>query len=203
MRAVIAEMPKRWLQERNSSEAAQWDEMWDGELHMPPMPNRMHQDLERDLMIYLMKWWAVPNGNRVNHQVNLTTPEDESHWRNNYRIPDLVLLTPDRFPIDKGEYMAGPPLVSVEIYSLGDDSYQKLGFYGELGVPEVWIIDRSSKEPDLFVRKPDGTYDAAPIETDGWMRSPATGIEMRSTPTGKLTVRLNGDPATEETIPVQ
>jgi Uma2 family endonuclease len=202
MRAVIAEMPKHWLAERATSDAAQWDEIWNGELHMPPMPNRMHQYLERDLMNYVLKRWALPNGNDVTHQVNLTTPIDEPNWRNNYRIPDLVLLTPDRFHIDKGEYMAGAPLVCVEVYSPGDDSYQKLDFYAGLGVPEVWIIARDSRETDLYLLRPDGTYSEQPIGPGGWVCSPATGIELRPTPSGKLAVRMNGDESTEEVIPV-
>src|SRR5262245_4553611 len=184
MRAVIADMPKRWLAEHASSEAAQWDEMWDGELHMPPMPNRMHQYLERDLMNYMMKWWALPVGGQVTHQVNLTTPEDEHDWINNYRIPDLVVLPPDRFHIDKGEYMAGAPLVCIEVYSPCDESYQKLPFYAGLGVPEVWIIARDSKEIDLYVLQPDGSYAEHSSGTDSWVRSPATGVEFRPTPEG-------------------
>ena len=101
MRAVIADLPKHWLEERKHSDAAQWDEMWNGVLHMPPMPNGMHQDFLLDLAIYLKRCWAKPGGNRLRHEVNLTTPEDEAHWTHNYRIPDLVLLTPDRFAIDK------------------------------------------------------------------------------------------------------
>jgi Uma2 family endonuclease len=202
MRAVIAGMPKRWLTEHAVSDAAQWDEMWDGELHTPPMPNRMHQNLERDLMTYLMKRWALQNGNRVNQQVNLTTPDDEAEWVKNYRIPDMILLTPDRFDIDKGEYMAGAPLVCVEIYSPCDESYQKLDFYRDLGVPEVWIITRDSKGIDLYVLQTDGKYTEHSSGPDAWVRSPATGVELRPTPAGKLSVRLNGDATTEEVIPV-
>jgi Uma2 family endonuclease len=202
MRAVISEMPKRWLQERATSDAAQWDEMWDGDLHMPPMRNRMHQDLQLDLAAYLKRRWAIPFGNKVHHEVNVTTPEDADDWISNFRIPDIVLLTPDRFHIDKGEFMAGAPLVCIEVYSPGDESYQKLDFYRELGVPEVWIITRDSKEIDLYVLQADGTYTEHSSGLDAWVRSPATGVELRPTPAGKLSVRLNGDAATEEVIPV-
>ncbi|MGA2257225.1 MAG: hypothetical protein ABSG53_21430 [Thermoguttaceae bacterium] len=34
---------------RRRTDADRWDEMWDGVLHMPPMPNRSHQELELDL----------------------------------------------------------------------------------------------------------------------------------------------------------
>lgn len=117
MRAVIAEMPKRWLAEHKASEAAQWDEVWNGVLHMPPMPNRLHQRFNRDLVNYLQARWAKPRGGQVDQEVNLTTPEDERDWINNYRIPDAVLLPPDRFHIDRGPYMAGAPLVVIKVKS--------------------------------------------------------------------------------------
>ena len=41
------------------------------------------------------------------------------HWPNNYRIPDLVLLTPERFDIDCNEYFDGGPDAVVEIRSPG------------------------------------------------------------------------------------
>ena len=83
MRAVIAEMPKHWLEERERSEIGQRDEMWDGVLYMPPMPNRMHQVFVRDLLIYLQVHWAKPQGAEVHQEVNLTTPEDEARWTKN------------------------------------------------------------------------------------------------------------------------
>lgn len=191
MRAVIANLPVHWEKERFNSEIAQWDEMWSGVLHMPPIPNRVHQDFEMDLGNYL-KWnWAIPNGNRIHHQVNLTTPEDEERWTKNYRIPDLVLLTPDRFAIDKCDNMAGAPLVCVEIFSPGDESYEKLPFYAELGVPEVWIVHRDTKEPTVFVLD-SGSYVVRVVDSDGWSVSPATGIGFKRTIENKLRVRIPG-----------
>lgn len=155
MRAVVLEMPKHWLAERQNSDAARWDEMWEGVLHAAPGPSGEHQDVELDLAGYLKRRWARPIGGLVRAQVNLTRPEDEADWRSNYRIPDIVLLSPDRLAIDRDSYMAGAPLVCVEIRSPGDESYEKLPFYAALGVPEVWVIDRHTKRPEVFVLRGD------------------------------------------------
>jgi hypothetical protein len=112
MRAVIAQMPKHWLEERKKSEASQWDEMWSGVLYIPIMPNRLQQNIAMDLLIYLDRHWERTGKGYVHKDVNLTTPEDEPAWTLNYRIPDLVLLDPPRFGIDKIEYMVGAPLWS-------------------------------------------------------------------------------------------
>jgi hypothetical protein len=60
------------------------DEVWEGVLHVSPVPNRLHQDLEFALQAYLTTFWAKPNGCRVNQQVNLTPPADEENGRDNY-----------------------------------------------------------------------------------------------------------------------
>ena len=199
MQAVIANMPPQWLEERKTSEAAQWDEMWNGVLHMPPMPNRMHQRFGRNLLIHLHTHWAEPRGCQVDQEVNLTTPEDEWQWTKNYRIPDLVLTTPDRFHIDKGEYMVGAPLVVVEVRSPRDETYQKFPFYAGLGVPEVWVFDRETREPELYALG-EVSYQLMGPSADGWIRSPASGVEFRQALPGKVWVRIAGDDATAKEL---
>jgi Uma2 family endonuclease len=200
MKAVVLEMPKRWLAERQTSDASQWDEMWEGVLHIANNPSGEQQDIEGDLASYLKRRWARPLGGLVRTQANLTTPDDEADWRSNYRIPDIVLLSPDRLHIDRDTHMVGAPLVCVEIRSPGDETYEKLPFYAALGVPEVWVIDRHTKRPEVF-RLTDGAYQPTALDADGWVRSAAVNVELRATGTGRLAVRLNGDPATLAELP--
>ena len=123
MKAVMPEVPQHVLQWRKRIGADQWDEMWEGVLHMAPSPNRDHQDFEFELEAWLRKHWATPNGCRVYHQINISDP---GTWPNNYRIPDLVLLTPERFDIDCNSYFDGGPDAVVEIHSPGDEAYEKV-----------------------------------------------------------------------------
>ena len=101
MRAVMSIVPPDVRLLRKRTGADQWDEMWEGVVHMPPMPNRTHQHLEWALETWLWTHWAEPAGNRVYHEVNLAPP---GGWPVDYRIPDLVLLTPECFDIDHDEY---------------------------------------------------------------------------------------------------
>jgi Uma2 family endonuclease len=201
MRAVVTQMPKHWIEERKNSDAAQWDEMWNGVLHMPPMPNRLHQNIALDLAVYLKTFWIKASGCRVHQEVNVTTPEDEANWTLNYRIPDLVLLDPSRFAIDKNEYMVGAPLVVVEIASPGDETYDKFPFYAGLGVPELWVIHRDTRTPEIHLLGPDRAYSLMPPGPDGWLRSPSTGVEFRQTRTGKLWARIGGNDSTAAELP--
>jgi len=192
---------KAAIEERKNSEASQWDEMWDGVLHMAPMPNRMHQRFTRDLQMYLQVRWAKPRKAEVHQEVNLTTAEDERDWTKNYRIPDLVLLTPDRFAIDKNEYMAGAPLVVIEVRLPGDETDDKLDFYAGLGVPEVWTFDRDSKAIELFLRGSDASYELVRPDAEGWHKSPNIGVSFRQVERCSIFIRVDDDPNSERELP--
>jgi Uma2 family endonuclease len=171
--------------------------MWEGVLHMAPSPNRDHQDIEGSLESWLRQHWAEPNGCRVYHQINVSEP---GTWPNNYRIPDLVLLTPARFEIDCNEYFDGGPDVVVEIHSPGDEAYDKLEFYAKLNVLEVWIIDRDTKRPEILELAGD-MYHARQPEAADWIRSAVASVELRPTADNKLELRIAGRVETMARLP--
>jgi len=197
MKAVMPEVPPDILQWRKRTGIDRWDEMWEGVLHMPPMPNRYHQDLEWAMETWLRTFWARPRGNRVYHQINLASV---GGWPNNYRIPDLVLLTPDRFEIDLNEYFEGPPTAVVEIHSPGDEAYEKFDFYAALGVPEVWVIQRDTRAPEVYTLA-GGEYEQRPADPAGWLHGAATAIQLRGDPAGKLAMQIAGEPDTLRLVP--
>jgi Uma2 family endonuclease len=197
MRAVFAKVPDGLLESRRRAGLDRWDEMWEGVLHMAPMPNPWHQELEGELETWLRLHWGRPIRAKVLHQINLAAPGE---WPSNYRIPDLLLLTRERFHIDKGDYFEGAPNVAVEIHSPDDESYEKLEFYAELRVPEVWIIDRDTGTPEIFTLVGDA-YQARQPGADGWIASPATGVEMRRGAQDRLSIRMANNPATEQDLP--
>jgi Uma2 family endonuclease len=133
----------------------------------------------------------------VFHEVNIASP---SGWPDNYRIPDLVLLTPDRFAIDHDAYFEGAPTVVVEIRSPGDETMEKLPFYARLGVPEVWLIDRDSRRPEVLVLHA-GQYQQQPPTADGWLDSAATGVRLRGEADNRLAMQIAGNDATRQSLP--
>jgi Uma2 family endonuclease len=175
MRAVMAEVPADFLQHRRRRGADIWDEMWEGVLHMPPAPNIEHQDFEYELEAWLRTHWACAPKRRVYHGVNVAPP---GGWPDDYRIPDLVLLAEDCAAINRGECLEGPPTVVIEIRSPGDETLDKLPFYANLGVPEVWVIERDSRAVQVHALGAGGQARIDPA-TDGWLHSAATGIRLR------------------------
>jgi len=164
---------------------------------MPPAPNRAHQDLALALGSWLRTHWAIPLGNRAHAQINLASP---GNWPNDYRIPDLLLLTPDRFGIDRNEYFEGAPTVVIEIASPDDDTVEKMPFYAKLGVPELWIIDRDTRAPEVYTLR-DERYERQAFGDDGWLKSPITEIRLRGESGDRLVVQLGDDDGTRQLLP--
>ena len=197
MKAVIPDIPEYVLEERKRIGADRWDEMWEGVLHMAPAPNKRHNRLQFQLCDWLDKHWARPFGNQVDLTINVASV---GGWPHDYRIPDIVLLTPDRFGIDREDYYNGAPTVVVEIRSPGDETWDKMDFYARLGVPEVWVIDRDTRLPQLF-QLVDGDYEELPAATDDWLHSPITGVWLGHGETDKLEVQMGNNAATRVSLP--
>ena len=89
MKVVMPSVRPEILAWRKRTGADRWDEMWEGVLHMPPMPNSGQQDLEWALETFLRTRWARRLGAKVFHQINVASP---GGWPDDWRIPDLVLL---------------------------------------------------------------------------------------------------------------
>jgi Uma2 family endonuclease len=197
MRGVIPMVTPEILAWRLHTGVHRWDEIWEGVWHLMPSPNWEHRDLEGELYTYLRSHWARPRGAKVYIQINLAAP---GGWPENYRIPDLLLVSPQRFAIDCDEYFEGAPDAVVEIHSPDDEAYEKRRFYAELGVPEVWIIHRDTKVPEIYLLR-NGRYRKQRANGGGWVRSPGTGVELRAGKPGKLAIRMNGDEGTRADLP--
>jgi Uma2 family endonuclease len=197
MKAVMANVPEHILEWRRRTGADQWDEMWEGVLHMAPSPNRDHQDFEGALEFWLRLYWAKPNGCRVYHEINVAEP---GTWPNNFRIPDLVLLTPARFDIDCNEYFDSGPDAVVEIRSPDDETYEKFDFYAKVGVLEIWVIDRDTRQPEVYELS-GGEYRRREPNSEGWLRSKVANAEFRAAAGGKLEIRIVGQENTSALLP--
>jgi Uma2 family endonuclease len=86
------------------------------------------------------------------------------------------------------------------LHSPGDEAYEKLTFYADLGVNEVWIIHRDTSAPELYQLMRNRYEQKAP-SADGWLQSTETGLEFRREDGDKLAIRLAGDEASREDLP--
>jgi Uma2 family endonuclease len=72
----------------------------------------------------------------------------------------------------------GGPDAVIEIRSPEDDTYDKLPFYASLGVREMVVCDRDTKEPEIF-RLAGSQYVVLQRDAEGWLRSDVLGVGFR------------------------
>ena len=116
------------------------DEVWEGEYHMSPAPNRRHADLEAQLG-ELLGPRARAVGLRPYGNLNIGEKE-------NYRIPDRSFID----PTVEGDIYLPTATVVVEILSQDDDTYKKFSFYATRGIAEILVIDPAKRTVQWFVR---------------------------------------------------
>ena len=109
------------LRFRERTGADRFDEMWEGVLHMTPSPSFQHQLHASRILNFFVEVWCPRTGGGAVMQMNVSTPE---RWDQDYRIPDIAVMRPDRLP--QGEAMFVRPNVVFEIRSPGDETYEKL-----------------------------------------------------------------------------
>jgi Uma2 family endonuclease len=180
MRALILEVPESLLAERRRLGLDRFDEMWDGVLHMVPAPSGWHQGLGAELVAVLLPV-AKAQGLRASYETAIHTP---GHVDEDYRIPDLVFFRPE---VAHERGVVGPPELVVEVLSPGDESYEKLPWYAELGTREVLMVNPDSRAVELFVLR-GGKLHAALPDPSGAVRSEILGVTFARMEGPKLRV---------------
>jgi len=172
MRAVMVDVPEHLLAERHRLGHDKADEMWEGELHMVPPGSNEHYRIELELAAFLLAM-ARTQGLQVRTEAGVfdpLVPEPTS-----YRQPDVVVFG-DEASSERG--VEGRARLVVEIRSPGDESFDKLPFYGRVGVAEVLIVDRDTKGVRRWVNRA-GTLEDADAGDGGWHSLDALPLAVR------------------------
>lgn len=185
MRAVLLEVPEALLEERRRKGLDVFDEVWDGVLHMVPPPSGHHQRLGLKLGVVLLPL-AEDKGLVGSHETGLFRPG--AAGERDYRVPDLVFARPENAS-DRG--VDGMAELVVEILSPGDESYDKLGFYADLGVGEVLVVDPETRTVELFVLK-DGSLEPAAPDAAGTLVASSLDVSFATVEGPRLRVSWAG-----------
>jgi Uma2 family endonuclease len=117
------------------------DEVWDGVLHMVPVPSYEHARVTQQLGEVWGRLARAAELVPVLGAFNLGESEQD------FRVPDGGLHRPG------GDEMWHPTAaLVVEIVSPGDESWQKLSFYAAHEVDEVLIVDPQERSVDWLAR---------------------------------------------------
>lgn len=172
VRAVMLEVPEHFLAERRRLGHDRFDEMWEGVLHMVPPPGSGHQSLATRFAAGVM-----PHADRlglvVMNEAGLFDPAVGDFT--SFRQPDVVVAHPDHVS-ERG--VEGNAVLAVEIRSPNDETYQKLDFYGRVGVAELLVIDQRIGLVERFVHR-EGRLLLTTADPQGWVPLDGLGLRFR------------------------
>jgi Uma2 family endonuclease len=169
------------IQERKRIGADRYDEVWDGVYVMPSMPSLEHQGLVLDLGNICAEVVKRPGLGQVYPGANVS--DRGSDWKSNYRVPDLVVVLKNSCAVSHSTHVQGGPDFLVEIESPGDDSEEKVPFYGKIGVRELLIIHRDKRALRLLRLEGEELVLVQPSLLEGkeWLVSEVLPLAFRRT----------------------
>jgi Uma2 family endonuclease len=176
-----AGMVDRLIEERKRKGLDLYDEVWEGMYVMPSMPNNAHQKLLDDLGDILTE--VVKREKRGEKYQGANVSDRRKGWDHNSRVPDMVVVLNNSRAIDCGTHFCGGPDFLIEIQSPGDDTEEKVSFYGKIGVRELLSIHRDKRTlqllrlegEELMLVKP------TPLEGKDWLLSEVLPLAFRRT----------------------
>lgn len=175
MRAVIAHISGHQLAARRRTGLDRWDEMWDGELHMPPAPSDEHQRMLDDLIEFLRPLLRTSGRGTLRSGISIF---DDPVRSDNYRIPDLTFVAVGReASLAADGVRGGAPDAVIEIRSPDDETYEKLPFFAHVGVRELIVIDRDTKQTEIF-RLAGSRYVELQRDPEGWLTSETLAVRF-------------------------
>src|SRR5262249_51812970 len=122
------------IQERKRKGIDLYDEVWEGMYVMPSMPTNAQQFLVGALGDIFRE--VVTKDGRGQSYVGAKGSDRRKGWEYNHRVPDLVVVLNNSRAVDCDTHFYGGPDFLVEIQSPGDDTEEKVPFYGKIGVRE-------------------------------------------------------------------
>jgi Uma2 family endonuclease len=146
---------------------------------MPSMPSLEHQGLVLDRGTIFAEVVKRPGRGQVYPGANVG--DRGANWKDNYRVPDLVVVLANSRAISHSTHIQGGPDFLVEVESPGDDSEEKVPFYGQLGVRELLLIhpDRRTLRLLRLAGEELVLVPASPLEGKRWLVSAVVPLAFR------------------------
>jgi Uma2 family endonuclease len=134
--------------QREASGLDRYDEVWEGVYMMAPLANNEHTGVQQRLATALQNALGMESDAFVSAGSNVS--DRNEGWRDNYRIPDAVVVFPGGAARNCDTHWCGGPDFVAEVTSPGDRTRDKLEFYGGIGVRELLVIDRKPWLLELY-----------------------------------------------------
>ncbi|MBI1918324.1 MAG: Uma2 family endonuclease [Planctomycetes bacterium] len=176
-----SELRDSLIEQRKKTGTDLYDEVWDGMYVMPSMPNLDHQQIVDDLGDVLSE--VVKKGGLGKKYPGVNVSDRRKHWKDNYRVPDIVVVLNNSKAVNCGTHLFGGPDFLVEVESPGDDTEEKVPFYSKIGVRELLIIHRDKRSLQLLRHDGEELILVRPTALEGkeWLVSEVLPLAFRRT----------------------
>ncbi len=145
---IDPDFARRIKAEREASDGANYDEVWDGVYIVSPIANNPHQWIIFQLGMAIGSVIDLTGGDRAFPGMNVS--DREEGWEHNYRVPDVAVVLKGNPGKDCETHWCGGPDFLVEILSPNDLAHKKREFYAGIGVRELLIVDRKPWALELY-----------------------------------------------------
>jgi Uma2 family endonuclease len=173
------ELARALIVERQKKGIDKYDEVWEGVYVMPATASNAHQDLVYSLTVILGQVIGVPQHGRVQPGANVS--DRRKDWESSHRCPDIVVVLKGGRAIDCDTHWFGGPDFLVEIQSPNDETDEKIPFYSRIGVRELLIIWRDTRQLRLFRHDGQQLTFVEPSDLEGqkWLVSEVVPLTFR------------------------
>jgi Uma2 family endonuclease len=197
MKAVVLQVTDEELDKRRRLGLDHFDEMWEGVLHMAPSPMYEHQRIVMAIGRFVAELCERRGRGVLALAINVF---NEASKEPDYRIPDFAFIAKGREHIlsPDGTRGGGPDAV-IEVRSPYDETYDKFPFFARLGVREVIVIDRDTKQPEIY-RLAGAQYVAVQADANQSVRSEVLKVRFGCTDAGRVLLEDVEDPTSRVEI---
>ena len=197
MRGVILQVSGEELARRRQTGIDRYDEVWEGVLHMAPAPAYEHQRIVSAMDRFLGPLCERTARGVLAPGINVF---NEASASQDYRIPDLTFVAAGRRDIIAPDGIrGGGPDAVIEIRSPEDETDDKLPFFARLGVREVIVVQRDTKEIEIY-RLTGHEYVAVFRDPHGWLRSEVLQVRFTHGNPDRLIIEDLDDSSTQAEI---
>jgi hypothetical protein len=137
-----------FIEDRHEKGIDGHDEVWEGVYIVPPLATIPHQRLATALTVILYSVMTLEGNGEVLAGANVS--DRRFGWKRRFRAPDVVVVLARSQAIYCNTHWMGGPDFLVEVQTPGDQTDEKIPFYSELGVQELLIIHRDTRQLRLY-----------------------------------------------------
>jgi hypothetical protein len=170
---------REFIQERHDRGIDRYDEVWEGVYIVPPIATNPHQSLVAALTVIMFNVIVLEARGQVFPGANVS--DRRVGWKRRFRGPDVVVVLTGGRAVDCNTHWMGGPDFLIEVQTPGDQTEEKIPFYGEIGVQELLIVHRDTRQLRLYRHNGKELVQVKPSDFQGgkWLVSAIVPLAFR------------------------